>query len=180
MLLDIGLDDEIEGGFELCRMLRSRSSILPIIFLSARDSDLDTISGLRLGADDYLTKDISIVNLCARVAAFFRRLDALQQPQATEAMLQRGDLMLDMNRYSASWQGRAVDMSLTEFWIVHALAKHPGHVKSREQLMQAAHVVVDDATITSHVKRIRKKFCEIDHAFAAIDSVYGMGYRWLA
>ena len=85
VLLDIGLDDEIEGGFELCRMLRSRSSILPIIFLSARDSDLDTISGLRLGADDYLTKDISIVNLCARVAAFFRRLDALQQPQATEA-----------------------------------------------------------------------------------------------
>jgi two-component system OmpR family response regulator len=83
-----------------------------------------------------------------------------------------------MDRYSASWRGRPVDLSLTEFWIVHDLANRPGHVKSREQLMQAAHVVVDDATITSHIKRIRKKFLEADQDFAAIDSVYGLGYRW--
>ncbi len=178
VLLDIGLEDEIEGGFALCRLLRSRSATLPIIFLSARDSDLDTISGLRLGADDYLTKDISLVNLCARVAAFFRRIDALQQPQAADEKILRGELMLDMNRYCIRWQGRRVDVSLTEFWIVHALTLHPGHVKSREQLMQAAHVVVDDATITSHVKRIRKKFADTDPHFAAIESVYGMGYRW--
>ena len=178
VLLDIGLEDEIEGGFELCRQLRARSASLPIIFLSARDSDLDTISGLRLGADDYLTKDISLVNLCARIGAFFRRLDVLRQPQAPEQELQRGDLLLDMDRYSASWRGRPIDLSLTEFWIVYNLANHPGHVKSREQLMQAAHVVVDDATITSHIKRIRKKFLEADKDFVAIDSVYGLGYRW--
>jgi two-component system OmpR family response regulator len=178
VLLDIGLDDEIEGGFELCRQLRALSASLPIIFLSARDSDLDTISGLRLGADDYLTKDISLVNLCARIGAFFRRLDVLRQPQAPEQELRRGELLLDMDRYSASWRGRPIDLSLTEFWIVYNLANHPGHVKSREQLMQAAHVVVDDATITSHIKRIRKKFLEADKDFAAIDSVYGLGYRW--
>ncbi len=179
VLLDIGLEDEIDAGFELCRQLRTLSATLPIIFLSARDSDLDTISGLRLGADDYLTKDISIVNLCARVAAFFRRIDAIHKPQTPEMKIHRGDLLLDMNRYSVSWQGKPLDLSLTEFWLVHGLANHPGHVKSREQLMQAAHVVVDDATITSHIKRIRKKFCQIDDTFDGIDSVYGMGYRWL-
>jgi len=178
VLLDIGLEDEIEGGFELCRQLRARSASLPIIFLSARDSDLDTISGLRLGADDYLTKDISLVNLCARIGAFFRRLDVLRQAQAPEQELRRGELLLDMDRYSASWRCRPIDLSLTEFWIVYNLANHPGHVKSREQLMQAAHVVVDDATITSHIKRIRKKFLEADKDFTAIDSVYGLGYRW--
>lgn len=178
VLLDIGLQDEIDAGFELCRQLRNQSDTLPIIFLSARDSDLDTISGLRLGADDYLTKDISIVNLCARVAAFFRRMDAMQKPQQAEKKICRGDLLLDMNRYIVNWKGRSLDLSLTEFWLIYCLVSHPGHVKSREQLMQAAHVVVDDATITSHIKRIRKKFCQLDDGFNAIDSVYGMGYRW--
>ncbi len=179
VLLDIGLNDEIEGGFELCRLLRQQSPTLSIIFLTARDSDLDIVSGLRLGADDYLTKDISLINLCARVAAFFRRIDALQQPQAEEQALKRGELLLDMNRYSVSWRGHPLELSLTEFWLIHCLARHPGHVKSREQLMKDAHIVVDDTTITSHIKRVRKKFTEIDNAFSAIDSVYGMGYRWL-
>ena len=178
-LLDIGLGDDVEGGFELCRMLRAQSPTLPIIFLTARDSDLDTISGLRLGADDYLTKDISLPNLCARIAAFFRRLDALRQPPAAEEIIERGPLVLDMNRYAASWQGSKIDLSLTEFWIVHSLALHPGHVKNREQLMKQAHIVVDDGTITSHIKRIRKKFAAVDPRFAAIDTVYGMGYRWV-
>lgn len=178
-LLDIGLGDDIEGGFELCRILRAQSPTLPIIFLTARDSDLDTISGLRLGADDYLTKDISLPNLCARIAAFFRRLDALRQPPIAEETIERGPLVLDMNRYAASWQDNKIDLSLTEFWIVHSLALHPGHVKSREQLMRQAHIVVDDGTITSHIKRIRKKFASIDPGFAAIDTVYGMGYRWV-
>ncbi len=179
VLLDIGLDDEIEGGFDLCRLLRQQSPTLPIIFLTARDSDLDIVSGLRLGADDYLTKDISLVNLCARVAAFFRRMDALQQPQAEVSELRRSELLLDMNRYSVSWRSELLELSLTEFWLIHCLAKHPGHVKSREQLMQDAHIVVDDTTITSHIKRVRKKFIAIDNDFSAIDSVYGMGYRWL-
>ncbi len=178
-LLDISLDDEIEGGFELCRLLRQQSVTLPIIFLTARDSDLDIVSGLRLGADDYLTKDISLVNLCARVTALFRRMEALRQPQAETSEIRRGELLLDMNRYRVSWRGEALALSLTEFWLIHSLARHPGHVKSREQLMQDAHIVVDDTTITSHIKRMRKKFIEIDSGFSAIDSVYGMGYRWL-
>ena len=178
-LLDIGLDNEVDGGFELCRSLRTISPNLPIIFLTARDSDLDIISGLRLGADDYLTKDISIPNLCARIAAFFRRQDIMSQPPAQDTIIARGPLSMDMNRFSVHWNGAPVDLTLTEFWMVHTLALHPGHVKNREQLMQDAKIVVDDATITSHVKRIRKKFQVIDKNFDCIDTVYGMGYRWV-
>lgn len=177
-LLDIGLENEIDGGFELCRALRSLSSTVPIIFLTARDSDLDTISGLRLGADDYLTKDISLPNLCARISAFFRRLEVHNSPPAQEKILERGPLKLDMNRYSAKWNDKPVDITLTEFWIIHTLSLHPGHVKNREQLMHEAKIVVDDATITSHIKRIRNKFLAIDPDFTCIDTVYGMGYRW--
>jgi two-component system OmpR family response regulator len=179
VLLDIGLENEIDGGFELCRALRSSSSTLPIIFLTARDSDLDIISGLRLGADDYLTKDISIPHLCARIAAFFRRQDLASKPPAEETILKRGDLSMDMDRFSVHWQGEPVDLTLTEFWMVHTLALHPGHVKNREQLMQEAKIVVDDATITSHIKRIRKKFQVVDKKFDCVDTVYGMGYRWV-
>jgi two-component system OmpR family response regulator len=178
-LLDIGLEDEVDGGFELCRQLRALSATTPIIFLTARDSDLDTISGLRLGADDYLTKDISLPNLSARIAAFFRRIDAVLDPETEEAVIKRGPLSLDMNRFSVHWRDQPVDLTLTEFWIVHSLAKRPGHVKNREQLMEDAKIVVDDATITSHVKRIRNKFLQIDPAFESIDTVYGMGYRWI-
>lgn len=177
-LLDIGLNEEIDGGFDLCRSLRGMSANLPIIFLTARDSDLDTISGLRLGADDYLTKDISIPNLCARISAFFRRLDILKQPPAEDDVIERGPLKLDMNRFCATWNEQLVDLTLTEFWIVHTLALRPGHVKNREQLMSDAKIVVDDATITSHIKRIRNKFSAIDQSFQCIDTVYGMGYRW--
>ena len=180
VLLDIGLNDEMEGGFEICRILRSRSTSLPIIFLTARDSDLDVVSGLRLGADDYLTKDISLANLSARIAAFFRRLDALRSPEAEETRVQRGELSLDMDRLTAHWGEQAIDLTLTEFWLIHSLARRPGHVKSREQLMQDAKIVVDDATVTSHIKRLRNKFLDIDPNFNAIDTVYGMGYRWLS
>lgn len=179
-LLDIGLEDDIDGGFEVCRFLRSQSATLPIIFLTARDSDLDTISGLRLGADDYLTKDISLINLCARISALFRRIDALTTDTQTEqdSVLKRGPLTIDINRYAIEWNETNVDLTLTEFWMVYTLANRPGHVKNREQLMEDAKIVVDDATITSHIKRIRKKFQAIDKAFDCIDTVYGMGYRW--
>lgn len=179
VLIDIGLGPEAEGGFELCRELRARSATLPIIFLTARDSDLDAVSGLRLGADDYLTKDISLPHLTARVAALFRRLEALSQPASAEEILRRGDLELDMGRLSARWKGDNAGLSLTEFWIVHALARHPGHVKNRQQLMDAASVVLDDASITSQIKRIRRKFQAADPSFDAIGTVYGMGYRWV-
>jgi two-component system OmpR family response regulator len=178
-LLDIGLKDDVDGGFELCRNLRARSPSLPIIFLTARDSDLDTISGLRLGADDYLTKDISLPNICARISAFFRRIEIMNQPAQQEDIIKRGPLMLDMNRYEAYWHDQRIDLTLTEFWIVHTLALRPGHVKNRDQLMSDAKIVVDDATITSHIKRIRNKFTRIDTQFDRIDTVYGMGYRWI-
>ena len=179
-VIDISLEDEPEGGFELCRQLRALSAELPIIFLTARDSELDAVSGLRLGADDFLTKDLSLAHLIARVNALFRRVDALRKPPGEETqMVRRGPLVLDGERMRVEWDGTVVLLSLTEFWIVHALARHPGHVKNRQQLMDAANVVLDDNTITSHIKRIRRKFQSIDPAFDALQTVYGMGYRWV-
>ena len=177
-IIDIGLGDDIEGGFEVCRVLRAMSATIPIIFLTARDSDFDAISGLRLGADDYLTKDVSIPQILARVAALFRRLDALQQEYGRDQMHIVNDLAIDKNCMTVAWKGTRIDLTLTEFWIVHSLARIPGHVKSREQLMKDADIFVDDGTVTSHVKRIRHKFEDIDASFDRIDTVYGMGYRW--
>lgn len=179
VVIDVNLKDDIEGGFELCRHLRAQSADLPIIFLTARDSEFDAVSGLRLGADDYLTKDISMPHLMARIAALFRRLDALQSPQGEEERINRGDLELDIDRMTVRWQEQPVGLTLTEFWMVHALARYPGHVKNRQQLMDAAQTVLDDNTITSHVKRIRRKFIAIDPDFNGVETVYGMGYRWL-
>ena len=179
VVIDINLRDDVEGGFELCRELRARSADLPIIFLTARDSEFDAVSGLRLGADDYLTKDISLPHLLARIAALFRRLDALQQPQGDEGRLTRGELTIDTERMTVEWREQTVGLTLTEFWLVHAMARYPGHVKNRQQLMDAAQAVLDDNTITSHIKRIRRKFHAIDPDFDAIETVYGMGYRWL-
>jgi len=179
VVIDINLRDDVEGGFELCRELRARAAELPIIFLTARDSEFDAVSGLRLGADDYLTKDISLPHLMARIAALFRRIEAMQQPQGTESRLTRGDLAIDVDRMTVLWQEHPVGLTLTEFWLVHAMARYPGHVKNRQQLMDAAQAVLDDNTITSHVKRIRRKFVTIDPQFDAIETVYGMGYRWL-
>lgn len=178
VIIDIGLGDEHEGGFELCRALRARSQRLPIIFLTARDSELDAVSGLRLGADDYLTKDISIPHLMARVSALLRRLDALARPGEPVGDMQRGELLIDSDCLTVRWRGRPVDLTVTEFWIVHALARYPGHVRSREQLMEAASLVVDESTITSHIKRIRRKFQQHDPDFGCLLTVHGAGYRW--
>lgn len=178
VIIDIGLGAEPEGGFELCRGLRARSAGLPILFLTARDSELDAISGLRLGADDYLTKDITIPHLLARVAALLRRVDALNSRFADGDELVRGELTLDGDSLAAFWRGRRVDLTVTEFWISYALAQRPGHVRSREQLMRAANLVVDDASIRSHIKRIRRKFEALDPDFDRLATVHGAGYRW--
>lgn len=177
-IIDIGLENEIDGGFTLCQALRSMSDTLPIIFLTARDNDFDTVSGLRMGADDYLTKDISLPHLSARIAALFRRQDVLDQPTSPENLLQRDKLSLDIGRLTVQWNGIPVPLTVTEFWMVHALVKFPGHVKSRQVLMQESKIFVDGSTITSHVKRIRKKFIQVDESFDCIETVYGMGYRW--
>ena len=177
-LIDVGLGDDIDGGFDLCRELRALSAGVPIIFLSARDSDFDIVAGLRLGADDYLTKDASLPHLVARIAALFRRSELSQSTSSAEDIQQRGALTLDLKRLTAHWNGGRVDLTLTEFWMVHALARHPGHVKDRDSLMRDARITVDDSTITSHIKRIRRKFQALDPAFDRIVTVYGLGYRW--
>lgn len=179
-IIDVGLGDEIEGGFDLCRDLRAASRDLPIIFLTARDDELDVISGLRLGADDYLTKDISQPQMLARIVALFRRIDALNTPSNKEDELKRSKLRLNINRMQAHWGNDLVDLTITELWMLHALVQHPGHVKNRQQLMDAANVVLDNNTITSHIKRIRKKFLALDGEFDSIQTAYGLGYRWIA
>ena len=177
-IIDIGLKDEIEGGFMLCQQLRGLSQTLPIIFFTARDNDVDTISGLRMGADDYLTKDISMAHLLARIAALFRRTDLLATPKQDSDTIRLGHLNVDVSRMTVSWKDIPVALTVTEFWMLHALIKRPGHVKSRQQLMDESRMVVDDSTITSHIKRMRKKFVQLDESFDHIDTVYGMGYRW--
>jgi two-component system OmpR family response regulator len=178
-ILDIGLGTEFDGGFELCRQLRAESAILPIIFLTARDSDIDAVAGLRVGADDYVTKDVSLHQLSARVSALFRRVDAMRDTDEAAHAVIDGDLLLRPEQMQIEWQGQPVALTVTEFWILHALVRHPGHVKSREQLMEAADTYVDLGTITSHIKRIRRKFQQADPSFDAIESVYGAGYRWI-
>ncbi|EMP55039.1 winged helix family two component transcriptional regulator [Marinobacter santoriniensis NKSG1] len=180
-IIDVGLGEEPEGGFTLCQDLRALSMTLPIIFLTARDSDIDTVHGLRLGADDYVTKDMSIDHLLARVTALLRRADAWAQAlQKPDEILHRGRLTLNVDRMTVAWNEQPVDLTVTEFWMLHSLARHPGHVRSRDQLMEAASTVLDDNTVTSHIKRIRRKFAQLDHDFDGIQTAYGMGYRWNA
>jgi len=178
-IIDIGLGRDSEAGFELCRALREISDRLPIIFLSARDSDLDIISGLRLGADDYLTKDISLAQLTVRVNSLLRRVDALAAPDTQASIQMVGHLELHLERLAARWQDQAVELTVTEFWVVECLAQNPGQVRSRQQLMDAANSVLDDQTITAHIKRIRAKFMALDDTFNAIQTVYALGYRWV-
>lgn len=178
VIIDIGLGDEAEGGFDLCRELRAASSSLPIIFLTARDGDFDVISGLRLGADDYLTKDVSQPQVLARVAALFRRMDALRSDAGPAEVHSVGELSVDRNALRVQWKEHRIDLTLTEFWMVNSLVRVPGHVKSREQLMRDADIFVDDGTVTSHIKRVRRKFEDVDPGFDRIETVYGMGYRW--
>jgi len=178
VIIDVGLGDDVEGGFELCRELRSMSRVLPIMFLTARDSDPDVISGLRLGADDYLTKDISLPHLMARIVVLFRRVEMLSGEQKTGSWLEREALRLSPERMEVLWNGEAIPLTVTELWIVHSLARRPGHVRSRQQLMDDANILVDDQTITSHIKRIRRKFRASDDSFDKLDTVYGAGYRW--
>ncbi len=172
-------------GLELCRRLRARSETLPIIFLTSRDEELDRVLGLELGADDYLCKPFSMRELIARVKVLFRRLAFLENPEAhrQEAPLRCGPLELDLQRYMVRWNGNGVDLTVTEFMMLQSLVRHPGHVKSRKQLTREGYpndTYVSDRTIDTHIKRLRRKFEEADPSFAAIETVYGVGYRWVS
>jgi len=170
-------------GLELCRRLRARSQGIPIIFLTSRDEEFDRVLGLELGADDYLCKPFSMRELVARVKVLFRRLSLVdERPHSDgEELLTIGDLILDLRRYTASWRGETVPLTVTEFMMLHALVRRPGHVKTRQQLMEQGYphdTYVSDRTIDSHIKRIRKKFSGLDNDFDGIETVYGLGYRY--
>ena len=170
-------------GLELCRRLRKLSESLPIIFLTSRDEEFDRVLGLELGGDDYLCKPFSMRELMARVKVLFRRLAlSLNPPDAAdEKLLQVDDLRLDLLRYTAHWKDRAVPLTVTEFMILHALVRRPGHVKTRQQLMQEGYphdAYVSDRTIDSHIKRLRRKMTGVDPGFDGIETVYGLGYRY--
>jgi DNA-binding response OmpR family regulator len=168
-------------GLELCRKLRALSETVPIIFLTSRDEEIDRVLGLELGADDYLCKPFSMRELLARIKVLFRRLALTVEPDDEEQLQQVGRLTLDLQRYTARWNEQLVPLTVTEFMILRALTRHPGHVKTRQQLMEEGYPhdsFVSDRTIDSHIKRLRKKFLEIDSLFTGIDTVYGLGYRY--
>jgi two-component system response regulator ChvI len=180
-ILDIGLPRM--DGLELCRRLRGRSLQLPIIFVTSREEEFDRVLGLELGADDYLCKPFSMRELMARVKVLLRRaaLAGDRPAPPEEKPVVAGPLELDPLRLSARWHGTAVALTVTEFMLLQSLARRPGHVRSRDQLMEDAYpdrVSVSDRTIDSHVKRIRRKFAAVDPAFDAIEGVYGAGYRY--
>jgi two-component system, OmpR family, response regulator ChvI len=168
-------------GLELCRRLRALSERLPILFLTSRDEEFDRVLGLELGADDYLCKPFSMRELAARVKVLLRRAAHRQEPPDEERLLEAGRLRLDLARYQAFWNGAPVPLTVTEFTLLHALARRPGHVKTRAQLLEEGYphdAYASDRTIDSHVKRLRRKLAEADPASDAIETVYGLGYRF--
>jgi two-component system response regulator ChvI len=181
VILDITMPEM--DGLELCRRIRGVSETTPIIFLTSRDEELDRVLGLEIGADDYLCKPFSMRELLARVKVLFRRaaIDTGAKRPAADAPLQLGDLELDLQRYTVRWKGKDISLTVTEFMMLHALVRHPGHVKTRKQLHQDGYphdAFVSDRTIDSHIKRVRRKFEEVDDTFDRVDTVYGLGYRW--
>ena len=165
-------------GLELLNRLRQQSDV-PVIFLTSKDAEADEVQGLRLGADDYITKPFSQRLLLERIRAVLRRRGT-DSPDGGE-ILRRGELSLNPTRHLCTWKDAEIALTVTEFLILEALARRPGHVKSRDQLIDAAYgenIYVDDRTIDSHIKRLRKKFKEVDGEFAEIETLYGVGYRY--
>ena len=165
-------------GLELLNRLRQQSDV-PVIFLTSKDAEADEVQGLRLGADDYITKPFSQRLLLERIRAVLRRRGT-DSPDGGE-ILRRGELSLNPTRHLCTWKDAEVALTVTEFLILEALARRPGHVKSRDQLIDAAYgenIYVDDRTIDSHIKRLRKKFRDLDDNFDGIETLYGVGYRY--
>lgn len=181
-ILDIMLENEMDGGFDLCRDLRALSPTLPIIFLTARDTDIDRVSGLRLDAWDYLTKPLNMQFLSVRINSLFRIVDSLAQPNndgKNRDLLVVNELSIDEDSMSIRWQGKELSLTLTEFWLIESMARHPGHVKTYENMMQITRQsYVERNTINGYIRRIRNKFKEIDPDFKHIQTVFGVGYKW--
>ena len=171
-------------GMDLLQRLRQRTS-MPVIFLTSKDDEIDEVLGLRMGADDYVKKPFSQRLLVERIRALLRRQEAIASGEVAETeetrVMVRGHLTMDPLRHSVTWKGRDVALTVTEFLLLQALAQRPGFVKSRDQLMDVAYddqVYVDDRTIDSHIKRLRKKMRMVDDDFKSIDTLYGIGYRY--
>ncbi len=167
-------------GMELLGNLRKKNN-LPVIFLTSKDDEIDEVMGLRMGADDYIKKPFSQRLLLERIRAVLRRHEPGEIEQDKKDVLRRGDLILDSSRHLCTWKDKQVNLTVTEFLLVEALARRPGHVKNRDQLIDAAygeHIYVDDRTIDSHIKRLRRKFKNEDEEFAEIETLYGVGYRY--
>ncbi|MEO1640765.1 MAG: response regulator transcription factor [Pseudomonadota bacterium] len=171
-------------GMDLLQRLRQKTT-MPVIFLTSKDDEIDEVLGLRMGADDYVKKPFSQRLLVERIRALLRRQDAIageeiEETEDTKVMV-RGELVMDPLRHAVKWKGKDVSLTVTEFLLLQALAQRPGFVKSRDQLMDVAYddqVYVDDRTIDSHIKRLRKKMRNTDDEFSAIETLYGIGYRY--
>jgi two-component system, OmpR family, response regulator ChvI len=171
-------------GMELLRRLRQKTD-MPVIFLTSKDEEIDELFGLKMGADDFIRKPFSQRLLVERVKAVLRRASAREAgakaPTQQAKSLERGQLVMDQERHTCTWKGEPVTLTVTEFLILHSLAQRPGVVKSRDALMDSAYdeqVYVDDRTIDSHIKRLRKKFKQVDDDFEMIETLYGVGYRF--
>ena len=170
-------------GMEVLTRLREKSSV-PVIFLTSKDDEIDQVIGLRMGADDYITKPFSQRLLIERIRTLLRRQslqDTPQTPGNTSEIIERGHLKLDDARHLCTWKGLPVNLTVTEYLLVKVLAIRPGHVKNRDQLIDQAYgesIYVDDRTIDSHIKRVRKKFKKVDDDFDHIETLYGVGYRY--
>ena len=181
-LLDVSHRGDREAGYEVCGEIRRVSAEVPVVFLTNRHGEIDRISGFRLGADDYISKDASMDYIVIRIEALLRRLDAVRAGRRKSVMQPPGsiDIELDEVYSTVSWKGCQVDMPLTQFWILRELCSNPGQVRSHRELMKAASIVVEPNTITAHVKAIRNAFAGLDPAFHCIRTERGRGYRWIA
>jgi two-component system OmpR family response regulator len=178
-ILDIMLGQDMDGGFDLCMELRNRSQTVPVIFITARDSDVDRISSQRMMAWDYITKPVSLEFLVARVHALLSIANHLQSPESNLTTLTINELEIDENSMSIQWQGERLNFTLTEFQIVESLARRPGHVKTYDALIDVTRQgLVEKNTINGYIRRIRSKFREIDTTFNRIQTVHGTGYKW--
>ncbi|MBN1413242.1 MAG: response regulator transcription factor [Spirochaetales bacterium] len=170
-------------GLELCKKLKTKNECLPIIFLTSRDEEFDRVLGLELGADDYLCKPFSMRELLARIKVLFRRISIDQngQKKAEQELLNIGSLALDLARFEASWKKKGINLTVTEYMILHALAREPGYVKTRAQLLEQGYpydAYISDRSVDTHIKRIRQKIMKLDPDFEGIETIYGMGYRY--
>jgi len=179
VLVDIGLGEDTDAGFDICNQLRARSSTLPIVFLTARDGDFDMANAFFADANDYLTKSIPIDLVIIRIQALFRRVEAFKEANQSQGEVAIGSLTVNADCLQAKWKDQLINLSVTEFWIVKSLTDRPGNVKSKDALRSAAQLVCEDNTITTHIKRIRKKFMAVEPGFNQIDTVMSAGYRWL-